>query len=1152
MSKFVNLHTHSHYSLLDGLAKIDHLIDAAKAKGQTSLALTDHGVMYGAIEFYKKCHKAGIKPIIGCEVYIAPRKMTDKSAKIDANPYHLVLLAKNNQGYENLMEIVSLAHLKGYYYKPRIDKQALKKYSKGLIALSACLQGEVPRTAINQGQAKALEVAREYQDIFGKDNFYLELQPHFKIAEQKKVNKVLINLNKKYHIPLVVTKDIHYINKTDQRAHEVLLCIQTGRTIDDEDRMSMAMDEFYFPSEKEMLKAFPDQEQAIANTGKIADQCQVNLEFGNFYLPKIKMPKGETTAKYLKKVVYKGAKERYSGISKKIKERIDYELEIIDEMNYNAYFLIVADFVKFARGQKILVGPGRGSAGGSIVAYCLKITDLDPLKFNLLFERFLNPERISQPDIDLDFPDDRRDEVIKYVEQKYGVDSVAQIITFGKMEARASVRDVTRALGLGYDLGDRISKQIPFGMSLKEALKNSKELKAMYQGEDQAKEVLDMAQKLEGVVRHVSVHAAGVVIAPGKLTHYAPVQRAPRAEEAIITQYSMYDLEDIGLVKMDFLGLSNLTILGNALKIIKATTQKEIVLAKIPLDDKPAYKLLSNGQTTGVFQLASDGMKRYLKQLKPTRFEDIIAMVALYRPWPMESIPDFIAAKHGQKKVEYLHPKLEPILKSTYGVITYQEQVFEIARTLAGFSYGEADILRKAVGKKIKKLLDEQKDKVIAGIIKNGIDKKVAKKIWEFIEPFARYGFNKSHAAGYGLISYWTAYLKANYPSQFMAALMTSDKDDLDKLARDIQECKYLKAEVLPPDVNESFVDFGVAKETGDIRFGLSAIKNVGDKATEIIVEERKTNGKYKTIEDFAFRLAGNLNRKIVENLARAGAFKSLASRESVLSSIDDILAFSSKIAKDKANGQADLFEGMIQEKIALDMTNGDPIPDQTKLKWEKELLGIYISSHPLDQYKEKLKLLPYQINDLSKFKKQAGKNVLIVGIITSIKKIITRSNEPMLFVTMEDFSGTVELIVFPSILNQTSEIWSDNEIIIAQGKLSFKDKQGETIEPKLLLEKVKGINRAPELWARLRKKAKENNFNILQLKLSEKIDNQNLKQLKELFQNHQGKDKAELILPDGKNIITKDRIKISPALTKKIIKQFKNNIKYSIIDKTG
>jgi len=1152
MSKFVNLHTHSHYSLLDGLAKIDQLVDAAKSKGQTSLALTDHGVMYGAIEFYKKCHDAGVKPIIGCEIYIAPRKMTDKSAKIDSSPYHLVLLAKNNQGYKNLMELVSLAHLKGYYYKPRIDKQTLKKYSKGLIALSACLQGEASRAVLNQGQAGALKVIKEYQEIFGKDNFYLELQPHFKIAEQRKVNKEFVKLNKKYHIPLVATKDVHYINKADQRAHEVLLCIQTGTVIDDENRMSMAMDEFYFPSEKEMLKAFPGQEQAIANTGKIAEQCNVKLEFGNFYLPKIKMPKGETSAEYLKKVVYEGAKKRYSKISKEIKERIDYELGVIDQMEYNAYFLIVADFIKFSRKKEILVGPGRGSVGGSIVAYCLRITDLDPLKYDLLFERFLNPERISQPDIDLDFPDDRRDEVIKYVEQKYGEDSVAQIITFGKMEARASIRDVTRALGLGYDLGDRISKQIPFGMGLQEALKSSQELKTMYQEDEQAKEVLDMAQKLEGVVRHASVHAAGVVIAPGKLTQYSPVQRAPRAEEATITQYAMYDLEDIGLVKMDFLGLSNLTILGNALKIIKATAGKDIVLTDVPLDDKPAYELLSAGQTTGVFQLASDGMKRYLKQLKPTRFEDIIAMVALYRPGPMESIPDFVAAKHGRKKVEYLHPKLEPILKSTYGVITYQEQVFEIARTLAGFSYGEADILRKAVGKKIKKLLDEQKGKIIQGIVKNGISKKIAVKIWEFIEPFARYGFNKSHAAGYGLISYWTAYLKANYPSQFMAALMTSDKDDLEKLARDIQECKYLQVEVLPPDVNESFVDFGVVKETGDIRFGLSAIKNVGDKATEIIVEERKVNGKYKTIEDFASRLAGNLNRKIVENLAMAGAFKSLASRESILSSLDDILAFSSKIAKDIANGQADLFKGMIQEKVALDLGKGDPIPEQTKLTWEKELLGIYISSHPLDQYQEKLKLLPYQIKDLNKFNKQTEKNVLIAGIITNIKKIVTRSNEPMLFVTLEDFSGTVELIVFPSILNQTSEIWVDNKMILVQGKLTFKDKQGETTEPKLLLEKAKGIDQAPELWAKLKKKAKENDFDILRLKLSEKINNQDLKQLKELFVEYPGKDKAELILPDGKNITTKDRIKISPTLTKEITKKFKDNIKYSIVDKTG
>ncbi len=1162
MSKFVNLHTHSHYSLLDGLITIDRLVDKAKEKGQEALALTDHGVMYGSVEFYKKCQEAGIKPVIGCEVYVAPRGMEDKSANVDANPYHLVLLAKNNQGYKDLMEIVSQAHLKGYYYKPRVDKKLLKKYGKDLIASSACLQGEAARQALTNGKEGALKTIKEYQDIFGKKDFYLEIQPHQHIPDQMKVNQIFIELSQKDEgIQLVATKDTHYLEAGDQEAHEVLLCIGTGRTVDEEDRMSMSDEDFSFSTYEEMKKIFPDQEEAIANTTKIAKRCNVEIDLGNFYLPKIEMPEGETDESYLRKRVLKGAKERYledkeGELTDEVKQRIDHELGIINQMGYPSYFLIVADFVAYAKDNDILVGPGRGSAAGSIVAYSLKVTDIDPLKYDLLFERFLNPERVSQPDIDLDFADDRRDEVIRYVQEKYGHDKVAQIITFGKMEARAAVRDVARALGMSYDEGDRVAKQIPFAMNLEEALEGSPELKDMYEEEASVKKLVDMAKKLEGVARHASVHAAGVVISKGRLTDYTPLQMSPKKDEnEIITQYSMYDAEDVGLVKMDFLGLSNLTILQNALDIIRGTTGKEMTVEDIPLDDKKTYDLLQEGQTTGVFQLASDGMKRYLKELKPTVFEDIIAMVALYRPGPMDSITDFIEAKHGRKKVEYLHPKLKPILEKTYGVITYQEQVFEIARELAGFSYGEADILRKAVGKKIRSLLEEQKEKFIKKAIEEGLPDKTAKQLWDFIEPFAEYGFNKSHAACYGLIAYWTAYLKANYPSQFMAALLTNDKDDLDKVARDINECSEMEIEVLSPDVNESFVDFGVVKETGDIRFGLSAIKNVGDKAAELVVNERKESGPYKSIEDLASRLAGDLNKKILENLAQSGALSSLERREIILSSVEEILDFASHEAEDRLSGQGNLFGEMEDQKPGVKLNSPMDISDKQKLAWEKELLGIYVSRHPLDEYKKKLDLLPYTIDDLEQFKDHQGKKkVIIAGIITSIKKIMTKSNQPMLFVTLEDLSGQLELIVFPSVLEQEngSKIWEEGKILVVQGDLTFKDGQGQETEAKILVDKAKRIDKAGKLWKKLEKRkqkqAEEENRKTLTINIRTKIDSQKLLELKEIISQFEGKkDQIELIFPGGRTVKAKTKIDYQPELKRNIEEKFQDQIELKL-----
>jgi len=1163
MNRFINLHVHSHYSLLDGLITIDRLVEKAKEKGQKALALTDHGVMYGAVEFYKKCQDASIKPIIGCEVYLAPRGMKDKSANIDANPYHLLLLAKNNRGYKDLMELVSKAHLEGYYYKPRVDKKILKQYAKNLIACSACLQGEASRQALTNGKKGALKVVREYQEIFGKEDFYLEIQPHANIDDQQKVNKIFIDLDRNNQdIQLVATKDTHYLETVDQEAHEVLLCIGTGRTIDEKDRISMSEEDFSFSTYEDMKKAFPNQEEAIANTVMIADRCNVEIDLGNFYLPKIEMPEGETDESYLRKKVIKGAKERYLGKNKEelgveVKERIEHELGIINQMGYPSYFLIVADFVQYAKDKGILVGPGRGSAAGSIVAYSLEITDIDPLKYDLLFERFLNPERVSQPDIDLDFADDRRDEVIKYVQAKYGHDKVAQIITFGKMEARAAVRDVARALGMSYDEGDRVAKQIPLGLNLEEALKGSPELKDMYEEEVSVKKLVDMAKKLEGVARHASIHAAGVVISRGKLTNYTPLQLSPRKDEdEVITQYSMYDVEDVGLVKMDFLGLSNLTILQNTLDIIRGTTKEEMGVNDIPLDNKKTFELLQKGQTTGVFQLASDGMKRYLKELEPTVFEDIIAMVALYRPGPMDSITDFIEAKHGRKKVEYLHPKLEPILKKTYGVITYQEQVFEIARELAGFSYGEADILRKAVGKKIRSLLEEQKEKFIKKAIKEGLPNKTAKQLWNFIEPFAEYGFNKSHAACYGLIAYWTAYLKANYPSQFMAALLTNDKDDLDKVARDINECSEMEIDVLPPDINESFVDFGVVKETGDIRFGLSAIKNVGDRAAKMVVDERKRSGPYQSIDDFASRLAGDLNKKILENLAQSGALSSLEKREVILSSIEEILQFASHEAEDRISGQANLFGNLEGQKPKVKLNMPINIPDKQKLAWEKELLGIYVSRHPLDEHKEKLDLLPYTIKELEQFQNNSGKKkVIIAGIVISIKKIMTKSNQPMLFVSLEDLSGNLELIVFPSVLEaeNSKEIWQEGKILVVQGNLTFKDGQGQQTEAKILIDKAKRIDKAGKLWKKLEKRRKkeqeqEEKSKTIKINITTKIDDKQLLELKEIISGFKGeRDQIELVFPGGKTVKAKTKIEYHPELKDILEKRFKDQIELKV-----
>jgi DNA polymerase-3 subunit alpha len=1128
MSKFYHLHVHSHYSLLDGLAKIDQLVQKAKEFDMPALALTDHGAMYGVIEFYQKCKQAGIKPIIGLETYLAPRTMFDKQPKVDTNPYHLVLLAKNKEGYQNLIQIASAAHLQGYYYKPRVDKELLRKYSKGLICLTACLHGDVPVAILSGNFKKAEEIIKEYQDIFGKENFYLELQDHPNIPEQKIANQKMIELSKKTNAPLVATNDVHYLNPSDQEAHEILLCIQTGKTYDDENRLSMKIDDFSFKPEDKMLKAFSNVPEAIENTQKIASQCNLEIELGKFVLPKYDVSKGTTEDEYLKKLCQGGLQKRYGNpVSKEVLERLEEELSVIKKAGFAPYFLIVQDFVNWAKKEGVFVGPGRGSAAGSLVSYLLGITDIDPLFYNLLFERFLSKEgeRVAPPDIDLDFAEDRRDEVIDYITKKYGKDKVAQIVTFGTMASRAAVRDVARALGMSYSQGDEIAKLIPFGVSLDQALKVSPLLFERYKNETDIRRLIDLAKQLEGVARHASTHAAGLVIGKDALTNYVPLQKEVGKEENIVTQYSMYDLEVLGLLKIDILGLANLTIIQNTLKIISKTKGLQINLSQIPLDDPKVFQLLGKGETQSVFQLESEGMKKWLKELKPTRFEDIIAMIALYRPGPMNWIPDYIAAKHVRKKPTYLHPKLEPILKDTYGVPVFQEQVMQIARDLAGFSYAEADVLRKAIGKKIKKLLLAQKDKFIQGCINNGIDKSIAEKIFEFIEPFARYSFNAAHSTCYAKIAYWTAYLKSHFPSEYMAAFLTNEQTDLDKLALAIRECGRMKIKVLPPDVNESWPDFAVVPETGDIRFGLAAIKNVGKKAAFLIIEERKKKGPYKSLENFIQRLDSSvLNKKILESLAKAGALDRFGERTIFLAGIDQILKFVQRASKGKQNNQLDLFGGgtssLHTSFIFSSLPNIPPASKNQKLAWEKELLGMYVSEHPLSDFNHiweggAVLATPNITFDL------VGKRVSIAGIITKIQRVMTKNGAEMAFIKVEDFGGGIEVLVFPKVLKNSEDVIQKDNMVLIKGKVSEKDKI-----LKILADQIQGIKPASK------------KIQGLFLTIPRGSDKELLKRLKEIILTHQGNVPIILKIPQNggfKEIKVKSSVKVSETLLSKL-----------------
>lgn len=1061
---FTHLHVHSHYSFLTAVGKIDDLLDRAKELGMTSLALTDYTGLYGAVEFYMHAKEKGIKPIIGAEVYVAKNHLDKNNTSENRRRHTLVLLCENETGYQNLMKLISVAHLEGFYYKARVDRELLRKYHEGLVALSGSLTGEVPSEMVYGNYDRAKAAALEYEEIFGKGNFFLEIQPHPDYENQDTANQGLIALSKETGIPLVATVDVHYVRPEDKATQDILLCIRDNKKVNDTDRASYTHLDLSLRSPESMMEALKNFPEAIENTQKITERCNLEIPLGQTQLPHFEVPETETPESYLRKLCEVGLVKRYGdAVEPKHRERMEYELSVIEKTGFASYFLIVQDFVNWAKDNGVVVGPGRGSAAGSFVAYLTGITNIDPLEYKLLFERFLNPERISMPDVDMDFADTRRDDVLAYVRKKYGEDHVAQIITFGTMAAKAAVRDVGRALGYPYAFCDQISKMIPMFTSLKKSIAEVPDLKKMYEENMDAKKLIDNAMKLEGNARHSSMHACGVVITNKPVTEYTPLQNVSGAKQGVVTQYASSTkssaVEKIGLLKMDFLGLKNLTIMQNAFRIIRAlkklpslaeklgldpeTASVSDFLDKLPLDDEPTFKLFQDARTTGIFQLESNGMKRYLKQLKPTVLEDIIAMVALYRPGPMEWIPDFVDGKHGRKEVKYLHPSLEPILRDTYGVAVYQEQVMQIARDLAGFTMGEADVLRKAMGKKIIDLIQEQRIKFVNDAHeKKQVPKAIAEKVFSFIEPFAGYGFNRSHAACYALIGYQTAFLKAHYPAEFMAALLTSDQHDTDRIAIEVRECREMGVPVLPPDVNESFEEFAVIvgeDHVERIRFGLNAIKNVGETVVAEIVAERKRNGKFQDLTDFVERVRHkDLNKKSLEALAKVGALDQFGERNQLLASVDDILKYSKNLEKVRDSHAESLFGDLPVVASTLRLASAAPASKRERLGWEKELLGLYVSDHPANDYKDYLEKNAKPIADIEKAEENSVVN--IGGVVASARKVITKQGGSMFFVSLEDLSGRVELVVFPRTAEQTEQFWKEDEMLFVGAKISHKD----------------------------------------------------------------------------------------------------------------
>lgn len=1072
---FVHLHTHTHYSLLDGLGKPGDYLAAAKEFKMPALAITDHGNAYGLVDFYKKAQEAEVQPILGVEAYLARHGRHSKRPNVDVKPWHFVLLARNLEGYQNILELVTKANLEGHYYKPRMDFELLEKYSSGLIGMSACLQGEISEKLLSENYEEAEDAVRRYQKFFGKENFYLELQDHVNIPEQKIANERLIALAAKMKVPLVATNDCHYVKQEDAEAHDVLLCVQTASLITDENRMSMADNDFSLRSPEDMREAFKATPEAIKNTLEIAKQCQVELPLGRRLLPTYTTPFQKHPEEYLKELCYEGLEKRFgipvpeklkrvdgteelktqnSGLKtqkkisppsaeeqKKIVDRLEYELGVINKMGFASYFLIVWDFVKYAKEAGITVGPGRGSAAGSIISYVLGITDLDPLKYGLLFERFLNPERVSMPDIDIDFADNRRDEVLDYVAEKYGRDHFARIITFGTLAAKAAVKDAGRVFGVSFAEMNNFTKLIPSrpGITLDEAHEAEPLLREAVR-HDPFKKIWKIAKRLEGVIRQAGVHACAVVIADKSLPTYTPLQKAPGDDEDIITQYSMHPIDDIGLLKMDFLGLRNLTIIQKCLNIIRRTRKTDIDVSALPMDDKKTFELFQRSETTGVFQFESSGMKRYLKDLKPTVFEDLIAMVALFRPGPMENIPTYIRGKHEPKSVRYPHPILEEHLQETHGIAVYQEQVQQIAQSFAGFSLGEGYLMIKAVAKKIPKLLNKQRKLFIEGAEKKGHTKAEAEKLFSIIEPFAGYGFNKSHAACYSYIAYQTGYLKAHYPSEFLAALLTADHGNMDRLTIDIDEAARMGVKVLPPSVNESLANFTVVSE-GNIRFGLNAIKGVGEGPIHAILEAREAGGKFTNLADFASRVDPSvLNKRTLEALAFGGALDDLGERNAVAASANDLADFA-KAAKEQAETvQGNLFgNSSSAPKLEFRLKEVEPASRSQKLKWEKDLLGMYVSAHPLAGLRKALGKKIHLVEKLDK--KDLGKTHTVGGIVTQFRKLITKKSKQMMaFATVEDPTGSIEVSIFPKVFAKFGEQIEKDELLSVTGRLEFRN----------------------------------------------------------------------------------------------------------------
>lgn len=1084
-SDFVHLHNHTHYSLLDGLTKIDELIDFVKESGMEAVAVTDHGTMSGLVELYKTCDAAGIKAIMGLEAYVAARNMEDRDPAYDKERFHITLLAMNNIGFENLCRLITEAEMNGKYYKPRIDHRVMEKYNEGIICLSGCAGSEISMAIRNDDEERLKTLVDWYSKVYD-GRFYLEMQDHghpdspTHWSEQTKINNRLMKLHDETGLPLVVTCDAHYIHHSDQDAHEVLLCVGTGSKISDTNRMSLKDFQLHVIPPDEIIERWKDTcPEAIRNTKRIADRCNVTLDLGRILIPKFPIETGETEKQYLDNMVYRGLAERYGIytrdeaatktveeikplLSDEVNERIEYELSVVDKMGYNGYFLIVQDFINWGKDQGIIYGPGRGSAAGSLLAYAIKITEVNPLEYDLLFERFLNPDRISMPDIDTDIQDNRRDEVIEYCTQKYGKARVGNICTFGKMMAKNAVRDVARVLEVPYAEADRIAKLVPdpvmgHHVKLKDAIKTEPDLKKEYETNPTVKEVIDFAMRLEGTIRSHGVHACGVVIAPDDLVKFLPMEVS--AKGPLATQFPSTQVEELGLLKMDFLGLSNLSVIQQALRIIKKVYKREINMNKLPLDDPKVYELFQRGDTTGVFQFESAGMKRYLRDLKPTKFDDLIAMNALYRPGPMQFIESFIKRRHGEEEITYLHPGLENSLKSTYGILIYQEQFMQASKEWCGFTGGQADTLRKAVGKKKVKLMEQVKPQFIEGAVKiGGATEEIANKFWDQLLDFANYCFNKSHAACYALVAYWTAYLKTYYPDAFMAALMTADMRWTDRLAIEMTECKRMGLRVLGPDINESYSDFATVGTTGTVRFGIAAIKGMGKALAEEVIAERDANGKFKSVCDFAKRVSSSkFNKKSWESAIKTGCFDSFGDRSDLLYNLEKIQAYGNKMQKDASNGQTDLF-GAMGAAVEIPEVEITPAPtkysDKEQLMWERDLMGLYISAHPLDKYEA---YFQEQTMPISEIKPNIdGATVIVGGIITNVRSLVTKSGSKMAFVKIEDKISEIEVIVFPKTFEQVGAKLVQDAVVKVTGRVNATDRDGNKIdEAKINAEQI-------------------------------------------------------------------------------------------------